>query len=447
MFFLLLGRKQSGFFSYENSRSILLRNKAKDIYFDYALEITAVVLILTYMRRKKTIVIISLVILAIAGFYLWKRGSRSGGNEIQYVTSTAEKGMLTSSISATGNVYVDQLSTVDPTITGTVSGLSVNVGDKVEKGQLLFSIINEDLSLNVAKAEASYQQALDSLESEKVSKDEAEANYEAAKKKDKADDSSYTSEQLDVLDDKIDLAKDQVDQAQTNVDNALLSLQIEKENAAKRKVTAPISGTVNEVNIKNGDDLSRLSSSGSSSSAPIIIGDLNTLKASVTVNEVDISKVEVGQKVMLGLDALDSATVTGKVEKVDSLGTVDQGVVSYNVIIDFDNLDEKIKPQMTVSASIITDVKQNVLIVPSGAVKTGNGSSYVEVLNGDTPEQKIVEVGISNAAETEIVSGLNEGDKVITQTIDPNSSTAVQGASVNGGIRIPGVSGGGGFRH
>jgi len=74
---------------------------------------------------------------------------------------------------------------------------------------------------------------------------------------------------------------------------------------------------------------------------------------------VDIANVSMGQEVVLTLDALNGVEMTGKVEKMDSLGTVASGVVTYNVTIDFDSLDERIKPEMSVSASIITDVKQD----------------------------------------------------------------------------------------
>jgi len=102
---------------------------------------------------------------------------------------------------------------------------------------------------------------------------------------------------------------------------------------------------------------------------------------------------------------------------------------------------------MSVSTSIITDVKQNVLLVPASAVKTESGAGYfVEALEDGVPEQKKVEIGVSNDTSTEITSGLKEGDAVVTQTI---SSAESSGSSSNGGsnsIRIPGITGGSGPR-
>ena len=123
------------------------------------------------------------------------------------------------------------------------------------------------------------------------------------------------------------------------------------------------------------------------------------------------------------------------------------GNFTYNVTVDFDALDPRIKPEMSVSASIITDVKQDVLTVPSSAVKIQNGTNYVEVLNGATPEQKNVTVGASNGTDTEITSGIKAGDRVVTQTIDAGAAGASSSNSSNrsgssSSIRIPGLGGG-----
>ncbi len=376
----------------------------------------------------------------LGGGYYWWRGSQSSTGAVQYVTATAEKGTITTSISGSGNVIVDQLATVDPTVSGTVTNLSVKEGDSVKKGQLLFVIDdNNQLGVTASKSSASYQQSQNSLESARVSVLDAEASYRSAK-----NNGSNTGRQNKVLKDKIGLAKLAALLAQKNVDIAKADYQTQLANAAKRQVVSPIDGTVNAVNVKNGDALGK-SSSSSTSTAPIVVGDLKTLKAQVSVNEVDVSHVALGQKVTLTLDALDSVALTGKVEKIDALGTISQGVVSYNVTIDFDALNSSIKPDMSVTASIITEVKQDVIVVPNGAVKSSGGTSYVQVLNsGQTPENRDVEVGASNATSTEIMSGISVGDKVVTQTINAGSTTtATSTTRTGGGLGLPGLGGGG----
>ena len=384
------------------------------------------------MKMKKSYIAgIALVVIA-TGYYLYKR-SNSSKTVPTYKTEVVERGALTNSISGSGNVIVDQLSTVDPTITGTVSNLSVEVGDTVEKGQLLFTIINEDLSVANARAAASLQQAKNSVVSAELQVEQARDAYEAEQR---------DLDQKEVLGDQLKTAKDQLLAAQKSYVATLADHNNQLSDASKRTVKAPIDGTVNAVNIKNGDDLSRLSNS-SGSQAPIIIGDLTTLKAEVQVNEIDIPNISVGQKVMLKFSAIDDLELSGKVEKIDALGVVTSGVVTYDVTIGFDVSDPRIRPQMSVSASIITAVKPDVLFVPSGAVKMGNNGSYVEVLaDGEkVPIRKKVVIGISDNLSTEIVSGIEVGDKVVTQTINPGASGTGTNSGQSGGVRIPGVGG------
>jgi HlyD family secretion protein len=272
-----------------------------------------------------------------------------------------------------------------------------------------------------------------------LSKKQAQSDYANAKKKDKASPSTYTKKDLQIFKQKIDIADQNINVAQKNIIANNASYRKTLNDAAKRQVLSPIDGTVNEINIKNGDDLAKISS-GNTKLSPMIIGDLKTLRASVNVNEVDVSRVSIGQKATLTFSAFDNLTITGKVEKIDSLGTITQGVVMYTVQLSFDTIDPRIKPNMSVSASIINDVKQNILIVPNGALKNDtNGAVYVETLVNNAPQRHTIQIGVANNIDTEIVSGLNEGDEVITQTVDPNAPTA--GGSGGGRSIIQGLGG------
>lgn len=389
---------------------------------------------------------IAVVIVVLGVGYYWYSTSKSGQNQAQYVTATVEKGTLTTSISASGNISVDQSATVDPTISGTVSNLSVQVGDNVQEGQHLFDIVNNDLSVSTVKSEASLKSSKSSLESAQASEKQADADLSSAKHKNKITPGTTTKRQLAAMEEKLQAAGKSVTAAEQSLQAAQADFDNQQQNADKRIVTAPISGTVNEINIKNGDDLGKISS-GSTRVSPIIIGDLNTLKSHVQVNEVDVPNVSIGQKATMTFDAIDGFTATGKVEKLDSLGTITQNVVTYNVTIGFDSLDNRIKPEMSVSASIITGVKQDVLIVPNSAVKSQGSTNYVEVLNqGNVPQQVNVELGTANDTETEIVSGVKAGDKVVTQTVSAGSSA---NANTNSGTQRRGGGGlffGGGGR-
>lgn len=247
---------------------------------------------------------------------------------------------------------------------------------------------------------------------------------------------------------KMDGAQITVQAAENDVKSAELDYANQKETAAERTVTAPIDGTITTVNVEKGDELESSSSSSPSSTsnnASMVIQDLTSLKAVVSINEVDIASVKVGQKASMSFDAISNLTLTGKIEKVDTVGTSTSGVVSYSATIGFDSLDAKVKPEMSVNATITTEVKQNTLQVPSAAVKTSGTSHYVQLMKNGTPIQQTVEIGSSSETATEITSGLSEGDEVVTQTIKANqTNTNTSPSNIRGGgsLGVPAITGG-----
>lgn len=376
------------------------------------------------MKKRKWLVVAVVVAVGL-GVYSWRNSGKGGAGQIQYTTAAAAMGTITASVSGSGNVEVDSQANIDPTITGTVANLAVSVGESVKKGQLLFTIVNDQLDVSVSQAQSSLENAQSQLS-------QAQVNVYDAKKP-----SVHTSgRDLDILRQKVIVADQGLATAQLSYQKAL-------SDRGKRRVASPIDGTVNAVNIKNGDDLANISS-GSSRVTPMIIGDLSTMKAVVAVNEVDIANVALGQRAMVKFSGLNGLTLTGKVEKLDSLGTITQGVVTYAATIGFDAPDPRVKPGMSVSASIIYNVKTDTLLVPNSAVKSDASGSYVQVLSGAVPERRAVETGIANSTSTEITSGVSAGDQVVTKTITPGATTtaAPSGGGATGGLRIPGLGGG-----
>jgi multidrug efflux pump subunit AcrA (membrane-fusion protein) len=269
---------------------------------------------------------------------------------------------------------------------------------------------------------------------------------------DKANDG--TSDEIEKAKTKVSDAKISVQIAENDVKSSEMDYETQKETAAERTVTAPIDGTIGEINVGNGDELGSGSTGQTgttgSSSTSIVIQDLTSLKAVVDINEVDIASVKVDQKVSMTFDAISDLTLTGKVEKVDTLGTSTQGVVTYSATIGFDSLDERVRPEMSMNAVITIDTKQDALIVSSSAVKTSGETSYVEILESGSPVQYTVETGATNDTQTEIVSGISEGAEVITQTItasdnEEDSSSSSSSTAGFGTVRMleSGTSGGG----
>ena len=232
-------------------------------------------------------------------------------------------------------------------------------------------------------------------------------------------------------------------------ENALLDA---KEKLADYFVRAPFDGVISKADVKKGDSVS---------SATVLATVITRQKlAEISLNEVDAAKIKVGQKATFTFDAIPELTITGQVAEIDAVGAVSQGVVTYNVKIAFDTQDERVKSAMSVSAAIVIAAKPNVLLVSNSAVKSQGGVNYVEIVDGDdrsitlaanatgailknNPRRQPVEIGTASDEFTEITNGLNEGDVIVTRTIQPTAQTA-QTQQQSGGLRIPGLPGGGG---
>ena len=229
------------------------------------------------------------------------------------------------------------------------------------------------------------------------------------------------------LEDKIQSQENLVKQKEDAVSDA-------KENYDNCFIKAPFDGVVGQVNVKEKDSVSPQIS---------LFTFISTQKiAEISLNENDAAKVKVGQKATLTFDALPDLTLTGKVTEIDTVGTVSQGVTSYGVKIALDSDDERIKSKMSVDAEIIVEAKPDVLILPNSAIKSEGNSRYVQLIDTKKEikdklkigraivlpkEVKIknqpVEVGVSNDEKTEILSGVSEGDIVISSKVTRQTQT------------------------
>jgi len=214
------------------------------------------------------------------------------------------------------------------------------------------------------------------------------------------------------------------------------ALATAKKDLENSYIYAPFSGVIAEVKVKNGDSVSN---------GAVVANIITEQKiAELSLNEIDAANVKAGQKATLIFDALPDISITGKVLEVDTVGQVSQGVVSYGIKITFDTDIEQVKPGMSVTADIITEAKQDVLVLPSSAIKSQGSSYYVELVEADeelsqqllanisgavlsdSPKLQTVEVGLSNDFSTEIVSGLKEGDIVVSSAINSTQNQTTQ---------------------
>lgn len=278
------------------------------------------------------------------------------------------------------------------------------------------------------------------------------------------------AEQKSIQNDKQSITNDQQTIELDNVGNNSsgsdpISLQITAQSIAQQKqtiatdesnladytVVAPFAGTISAVSAQVGQN--------AGSAVATIIGTQSLVDLSV--NEVDAAKIALGQKATLTFDAIPGLSLTGTVAEVDPAGTVSQGVVTYGVQISLDTQDPRVKTGMSVNATIQTAVAENVMTVPSAAIKTTNGVSYVQVftpplpttpstssgqaaqgvVSVTAPKNVTVTTGISDNTNTQILSGLTAGEQIVVRTT--TGTTATVSAAATATSRTSG--GGGGF--
>ncbi len=378
-------------------------------------------------RSRVTLAVVAIAVLALAAWLIYRGVSGDAEATVTYTTGTVQKTTLVSSIDGTGNIALSDTASVSPTISGEVTGLEVQVGDAVTKGQVLFTLVNPQLDVAVAEAQNAYDKAVLAVDSARLALTSAQTSLA----------SSYNSGStaLVIKQSKATVtgAELAITAAKTSVTSAQIALDQAKDDAAARSVIAPLAGVITALSVENGS-----TAGGAGSSVAVTITDPAVYQASITLAESDISTVEVGQKAILTFDALPDLSLSGQVKSVDTTGTNASGVVSYGVVITPDVMDKSVKGGMTVSVSIITATARNVLAVPSAAVKSAGPGKYVQILQDGQPVNVTVEVGMSSDVYTEITSGLTEGQEIIVATTTSGSTATTQ--SQGNGLRPGGFN-------
>jgi len=222
----------------------------------------------------------------------------------------------------------------------------------------------------------------------------------------------------------VEYAKVSIDYTEKAIGLAEHSLEHAKKQLDKTVMTAPISGIAISVNVKEGDTIP----AATFSTQPIIhIIDTTNLELVVEVDEIDVPKIRLGQKAVISFDALPDALYDGELTDISYTPTVEAGVILYEVKVGFKApADSGVKIGMSVTADIVLDERNDVLLVPNRAVtedKEGNTIVMV-VLEDDKTEERPVTVGVSDDFNTEITSGLQAGEKVL---IEPRTTKSAGG--------------------
>ena len=212
----------------------------------------------------------------------------------------------------------------------------------------------------------------------------------------------------------IQAAQAAVSKAQAEVNDRLIQLH-------DATIYSPRNGVVLQKYIEEGTIISSGESLSSDGTKIVQIGDVSSLFIDVSVDESDIGKISMGQKVTIALDAVPNAKPEGRVVRIDPQAVNDRDVTTVHVRVEIKNPDAAIKPGMNATCQFILRDVHGVLVVPSDAVKEGRtGGNTVRVLTKDNKaEVRPVEVGVVGSDKTEIKSGVREGDTIILGVIPP----------------------------
>lgn len=408
----------------------------------------------------KKVIIILIILGVIFGAYKLTIGKKS--TTPQYQTAQVEKGTLVTSVTASGTISSASNVSITTQVGGTVRSVYVKNGDTVSAGQSIADItLDQDSAQKSAAAYASYLSAqnnvnsatakINSLQSALFKANQTFVNGKGNTPNPNTTDPTYIQQNADWLQAQADFNNQQ---GVINAANASLTSASLSYAQLSPTITAPISGTISNLNLTLGLQITTTSNSSSNSNSNTAqsVGNIKTdgssLQASVNLSEIDVTKVKVGQKATMVLDAFPDKTFTGKVSSINTNGSVSSGVTTYPATITFDTSPDNIYPNMAVTATIITDVKDEVLLVPSTAVQSSNGQSYVRVQKNGQVTQVSVETGESSDTQTEITSGVSEGDTVIVGTISTTTTSTgattspFGGSGFGGAVRVGGGGGG-----
>lgn len=395
--------------------------------------------------KTRSLLTKSIAVVCIVGLLWW--GYRSFAptttTDTTPATSLVERSTLVRSLSSSGTVTSTNSRSVITSATGVVKKVFIQNDQTVQSGAALFELeLDQESKQSYSQALASYQSAKNNLESAKTAYYTIQAdmlgNWDTFKELSESDEYKDTNSDNRLLPEFI-IPQNQwlaseakykqqeavVAQAQTALNNASLALR-----EASPTIYAPISGTVSGFSLQVGSVLAPTSGDTSTSTTKIANITTNaTPTITINVTESDVTAITIGDKATIAADALADMTFTGSVISIDTVGSTSSGVTSYPVVLKLDSSSPNIFANMSVTASIITDTKDGVLLVPSSAIQTQNGVSTVQVLRDGVTESIVVETGLSSDTQTEITSGLNEGDLVVTSLATRATSATSTGTS------------------
>jgi HlyD family secretion protein len=357
--------------------------------------------------------------------------------------ATVERGDIARSVVATGKIEPLTKVEVKSKASGIVEKIYVDASVKVRAGQVLAELDREQLQASVAEARANLQAA-------EAAQEAAEATYQKNLVDAEGTDVPFLKKDMDrahesyqqglialnVMQDaeknyllavnkqtsaarNADMSKAQVAQAKAQIAQAKAALDDAEENLRYATITSPMDGVVLSKDVEVGDAVSSILVLGSQATLVMTLGDTSEVYVRGKVDEADIGKVYLGQVAHIVVESFKDKSFQGRVTKISPLGVEKDNVTTFEVRVSIQNSAGELRANMSANAEIILEEKKNVLLVPEGAVifdKDKTSSIEIPDAKSDNGKTKVVvKLGISNGVKAEILSGLNQDQKVVLQ--------------------------------
>jgi len=375
--------------------------------------------------KKRFFILLGLLVAAGAAYYFFSNNSKQ---ETTYLTESVTRGNVEKTVVASGSVESVNEVDVGAQASGKITKLYVKLGQEIKKGEMIADIdsTTQINTLNTKKAALLSYQA--QLKAKKTAYDVALSSYNRLSKLYTQKATSLDS--VNTVKSTLDNAKAEVEAIEANIKQAEIEVNTAETNVGYTKITAPMDGTVISVPVSEGQTVN----ANQTTPTIVTIADLSKMKIKPEISEGDITKVKAGQEVSFTIlsdsqtvyhsviDSVDPAnTTTSDSSSTSSLSSSSSSTTSaiyYYANVLIDNPDRTLRIGMTTENNIKIANAKDVLLVSNMAIQKRDGKSFVNVLNDkNQPEPREVETGVQNDFQTEIKSGLNEGEKVIVSQV------------------------------
>jgi len=347
------------------------------------------------VNKKRTGWIALVAAVLVVAAFLLLRPPREGVNAGQ-ATVKVQRRDVGSNVLATGIIkpMVGAEVRVGSRVSGLVKRIYANVGDQIEKGQIIAELDPAELQAKLNQARASWRNARANFDY---------AGLDLERQKTLIQKKYISQNQVDLAEKAFDVARAQLEQAKANLDYAEVQL-------AYTRITAPITGIVASVSTQEGETVA------ASFAAPtfVTIIDLERLEVWAYVDETDIGRIREGQRASFSVDTYGDTDFKGVVTAVYPKAVIQDNVVNYVVTLKItDHQGKTLRPEMSARVAIFLEARKGVLTIPLSAIRREQGRRFVTVLEKGKPVARGVETGWTSGGLIEITRGLKEGETVV----------------------------------